>query len=283
MYAEKDEDMTYLLKTTGEVQSYKTKRTLVEVVPTKEFGECLYLNGEMQLATTDEYIYHEMLVHPCMSSAHSRKRICIVGGGDGCAIREILKWNDVVYIDCIDWDEEFIRLIRNGLLGETSKTSIQDPKVTVEFDNILDVLSQQRTYDIIFLDLLDPRCDSQDDIQFWNTLLVNISKWLAPNGNLVLNGGGLTPNSTKIQEWLTRSIILSVSLSQHELMLYKVFVPSFHREWCFFMIRPEGSVMEIQDYSLRYFDTVAWRIASSWTRDYMELLPSKPIKLRTFT
>ncbi|HAR33797.1 MAG TPA: spermidine synthase, partial [Desulfobacter sp.] len=64
----------------------------------------LFLNGNLQLCSTDEARYHESLVHPAMALAHVRSRVLILGGGDGCALREVLKYPDVELITLVDLD-----------------------------------------------------------------------------------------------------------------------------------------------------------------------------------
>ncbi len=70
----------------------------------------LYINGHLQFSSMDEYIYHEFLVHPVLASAPHRKNILVLGGGDGLAIREILKYEDVERITLVDIDPEVTRL-----------------------------------------------------------------------------------------------------------------------------------------------------------------------------
>ena len=72
-----------------------------------------YINGHIQFSSTDEFIYHEMLVHPPMQLLSSRKRILVLGGGDGLAIREILKYSDVEEITLVDLDPEMTYLAAN--------------------------------------------------------------------------------------------------------------------------------------------------------------------------
>ena len=64
----------------------------------------LFLNGNLQLCSTDEARYHESLVHPAMALAQARSRVLILGGGDGCALREVLKYPDVDQITLVDLD-----------------------------------------------------------------------------------------------------------------------------------------------------------------------------------
>lgn len=70
----------------------------------------LYINGHPQFSSKDEHIYHEMLIHPAMEILRSREKILILGGGDGLALREILKYPDVESVVLVDIDYEVVRL-----------------------------------------------------------------------------------------------------------------------------------------------------------------------------
>lgn len=72
-----------------------------------------YINGKLQFASTDEYIYHENLVHPALRIAPSRQRVLILGGGDGLALREVLKYPDVEYVELVDIDPAMTDLARD--------------------------------------------------------------------------------------------------------------------------------------------------------------------------
>lgn len=69
-----------------------------------------YINGHIQFSSIDEARYHESLVHPAMQIAVSRKNVLILGGGDGMALREVLKYNDVHSVDLVDLDPDMVRL-----------------------------------------------------------------------------------------------------------------------------------------------------------------------------
>lgn len=91
-----------------------------------------YINGNLQFAGCDEYIYHELLVHPAMHIAPCRKRICIMGGGDGLALREVLKYRDVESVVLVDIDPEMTALARtNPHLVSLNHGSLLDSRVEV--------------------------------------------------------------------------------------------------------------------------------------------------------
>ena len=90
----------------------------------------LYINGNLQLSSLDEHIYHEQLVHPVMHLARSRKRVLVLGGGDGLALREVLKYPDVERVTLVDIDPEMIDLARdNEILNEINQASLRDARV----------------------------------------------------------------------------------------------------------------------------------------------------------
>jgi spermidine synthase len=255
----------YSLSGSGWFQ-HRTEKALIEVVPTKEYGEALFLDGEMQLAFHDEYVYHETLVHPCFAAASSRKRVCIVGGGDGCALREVLKWPDVEQVDILDWDKEMIALFSTKY-AYFNGWAFDDSRVRIETNDIRSYINTKRSYDCILVDLVDPD-ESQSEL--WLDLLEIVKSWIQPGGSLVLNAGGITPSQTDTVNWLLQHVQTAPGYRRH---LYKVFVPSFGREWCFVLLN-EVKVVQMKKLptGLRYLDDVAWHQAYTygWTKNYLE-------------
>jgi len=93
----------------------------------------LYINGHIQFSSTDEHIYHEMLIHPAMSLAARRSRVLILGGGDGLALREVLAYPDVESVTLVDIDREVVRLAaEDEHLVRLNRGAFLDARVTVE-------------------------------------------------------------------------------------------------------------------------------------------------------
>lgn len=90
----------------------------------------LFLNGNKQFSSVDEAIYHEHLVHPAMNLAASRSNVLVLGGGDGMAVRELLKYQDVQSITLVDLDPEMIRLAStNPIMKRLNGNSFGDARV----------------------------------------------------------------------------------------------------------------------------------------------------------
>lgn len=246
------------------IQTKQSEKALIEMVPTKEFGSVLFLDNVLQFAQKDEYIYHEMLVHPCLSISEKREHICILGGGDGCATREVLKWKDIKQIDLYDWDKQ----VTDSFSKENAwinHWSLQHPSVQIHNEDIRNLVNTSCSYDCIVVDLLDPD-DTQGDL--WNTILTCLNKWIRPGGSIVINAGGIFPWSTDSLNWLLQLLQPPHGFKRH---LYKTFVPSFGKEWCFLLLTEQrkitlGNLPE----NLQYLDEVAWNQAYTygWTKNY---------------
>ena len=119
----------------------------------------LFIDGHIQFSTYDEERYHEPLVHPSMSVAASRENILILGGGDGLALREVLKYPDVRSATIVDLDPEMTRLGReNPFLLEANKGAFLDDRGSVIHQDAGTFVQQtDRVYDVIIIDLPDPR------------------------------------------------------------------------------------------------------------------------------
>ncbi len=118
----------------------------------------LYLDGGLQFSSVDECRYHEALVHPAMAAAAGARRILIVGGGDGMAARELLKYSRIDRIDLVDLDAEMIHLFRDRpLLAELSQHALANPKVHLHIQDAGRFLEESSdSWDLIVLDLPDP-------------------------------------------------------------------------------------------------------------------------------
>ena len=118
----------------------------------------LYLSGQLQFSSIDEYRYHESLVHPPMSLAASRERVLILGGGDGLAARQVLKYADVASVDVVDLDPVVTELFRDHpLLREVNDGAFGDPRLRVHNQDAMKFLAEAPgTFDVILADLPDP-------------------------------------------------------------------------------------------------------------------------------
>jgi spermidine synthase len=121
-------------------------------------GFQLFLNGNLQFSSTDEYRYHEALVHPPMLLANNPKRVLVLGGGDGLALREILKYPSVEHVTLVDLDPDMTELSsRFPLLAELNKRAFDDKRVQVINEDAFIWIEQgNEVFDAAIVDFPDP-------------------------------------------------------------------------------------------------------------------------------
>ena len=150
----------------GEQHKYKDKIIYQEqtryqkiVVTQWKDDYWLFINGSTQFSTYDEERYHEPLVHPLMGLIKERKDILLLGGGDGLAAREILKYPDLENLTLVDLDPAMTRLARQDkiFLG-INQGSLNDPRVrVVNQDAYQFIKNSGDLYDAVIIDLPDPK------------------------------------------------------------------------------------------------------------------------------
>ncbi len=150
----------------GEQKKYKDKIIFQEqsiyqkIVVTKWNNDYwLYLNDNLQFSTFDEPMYHEVLVHPVMHLLQTPRNILILGGGDGCAARELLKYENVNNITLVDLDKKLTDLfIDNKVLADINENALTNSKVEIINQDGFKFINESETlYDLIIVDLPDPR------------------------------------------------------------------------------------------------------------------------------
>lgn len=122
----------------------------------------LFINGQEQFSTYDEERYHEPLVHPAMKLSHNMERVLILGGGDGLALREVLKHKAVRSVTLADIDPVMTDMAKeHPVLLEINKGSMLNPKVRIiNRDAARFAWEDPTLYGVIIIDLPDP--DSAD-------------------------------------------------------------------------------------------------------------------------
>jgi spermidine synthase len=268
LYHEKEGGITRIYKLVPPfLRIVLSPKALIEIPETEMFGTCLFIDGEMQLARADEYIYHEMLVHPLFCVVESRQKICVLGGGDGMAIREILKWDIVHKVDIVDWDTKIVEIFQTHY-SDWNQSSLSNPRTHYIPQNVLDFLreSENQSYDAFIIDLFDPKLYTARDCLFWGEILESVSKKLASGGGIVLNMGSTSSDNMKNLKKLF-DIIRNISWGEHKrLLFYRVYVPSFAAEWGFLLVLPSKtwhflSRIEMIHKKLQYLDPNTWKLA----------------------
>ncbi|HDS09792.1 MAG TPA: polyamine aminopropyltransferase, partial [Firmicutes bacterium] len=137
-----------------------SKQTPYQNVVLTKFKEDyrMIIDGNLQFSSLDEYRYHETLVHPAMSLVHGNKDVLILGGGDGLALREVLKHPEVKKVRLVDIDKEIVEVCReNIIISDLNNNSLKDPRVEIIIDDAYRFLEKDnQIYNVIIIDLPDP-------------------------------------------------------------------------------------------------------------------------------
>jgi spermidine synthase len=186
----------------------------------------LFLNGNLQFSSADEYRYHEALVHPLMQALPQARRVLVLGGGDGLAVRELLKYPRLTSIRLVDLDPGMTKLFQhNELLLSLNKGSLNNSKVQVLNADAYQWIRQDTTrYDAIIVDFPDPSNYSIGKL-YSAAFYTALARRLAPGGRLVVQS--TSPYLARQSFWCVAHTLKAVGL---HVIPYHAYVPSFG-EW----------------------------------------------------
>ena len=184
-YDETFDDHTRLgLKVTETLFSGQSPYQKVEVIDTVGFGRVLVIDNVFMTSEYDEFLYHEMLAHPAMTTATAIERVLIIGGGDGGTAREVLRHGEVKQCVMIEIDEMVVDVSKRFLPG--IGTAWDDPRLDVRFIDGLEYVkkSDDEKFDVILLDGTDPV--GPGAVLFDESFYAGCKRMLAPGGVMAL-------------------------------------------------------------------------------------------------
>ncbi|KAL2487017.1 Thermospermine synthase ACAULIS5 [Abeliophyllum distichum] len=127
----------------------------IQLLDTKPFGKALVIDGKLQSAEIDEFVYHESLVHPPLLTHPNPKTIFIMGGGEGSTAREIIRHKTVQKLVMCDIDQEVVEFCKSYLA--VNREAFCDPRLELIINDArAELESREELYDVIIGDLADP-------------------------------------------------------------------------------------------------------------------------------
>jgi spermidine synthase len=186
----------------------------------------LFLNGNLQFSSADEYRYHEALVHPGLSQLAKAENILVLGGGDGLALREILRYPSVKKITLVDLDKAVTQLfINNKALRNLNNDALTSPKVKIiNQDAFVWIREQSESFDFIVIDFPDPSNYSLGKL-YTTAFYREIYNVLSPQGAVVIQS--TSPYVARRSFWIIDETLSQSGFITHP---YHCYVPSFG-EW----------------------------------------------------
>ena len=211
----------------------------------------LYLNGQLQFSSQDEYRYHEALVHPGLSTLKSKSSVLILGGGDGLALREVLKYPGVDQVTLIDLDPKVIELFKgNSQLRVLNSDSLNSPKVKILNEDAFSWLKKsQSKFDFVIVDLPDPTSFSLGKL-YSNYFYSLIKRRMTSDSLMVVQA--TSPLVARKSFWMIDKTLESVGFVTRP---YHTYVPSF-TEWGF-VLASIGNNFEVSNLpeGLKFLDS----------------------------
>ena len=231
----------------------------------------LFINGALQFSTFDEHRYHESLVHVPMTASARRGRILVLGGGDGMAVRELLRYPEVEHITLVDLDPLITSLFRDRPeLATLNAGSLRDPRVEViNADAFLWVdqwrksqgEAQVAPYDVAIVDFPDPNNHGLGKL-YSSSFFAMLRALLVPDG--VISVQATSPMWSADAFWCIRRTMQHAGWQTRP---YHTYVPAFG-EW--------GFVLAGRDHSPTAFGPLpdGLRFLDATTRDLLFHFPA---------
>ncbi|WP_341877506.1 polyamine aminopropyltransferase [Defluviitalea saccharophila] len=142
-------------KVNKSLHTEKTDFQQLDMIQTKEFGNMLVLDGMVMTTEKDEFVYHEMVTHPVLFTHPNPKHVLVVGGGDGGAIREVLKHPQVEKVVLVEIDGKVIEYSKKYLPSIAGKLDDARVEVLVD-DGFMHIHKNKNQYDVIMVDSTEP-------------------------------------------------------------------------------------------------------------------------------
>jgi spermidine synthase len=251
--------------------AYAVRSAYQEVVVTRSLPDGqgardtrLFLDGDLQFSSRDEYRYHEALVHPAVSP--TTRSVLILGGGDGLAAREVLRHRGVTRIVEVELDPAVLNLAEHQtLLTDVNDGSLHDPRVHVVVDDALSWLrTASERFDTVIVDMPDP--DSPAAAKLYSQEFYGLAgNRLLPEGRIVVQAG--SPYFATDSFWCKVRTVAAAGLA---VTPYHVDVPSFG-DWGFVLgargTAPSVTVPADVADELRFLDNDVLHAATVFAKD----------------
>ncbi|WP_370386526.1 polyamine aminopropyltransferase [Snodgrassella alvi] len=262
----------------GDPVVFSTASPYQRLVITKWHNDTrLFLNGNLQFSSVDEARYHEALVLPVMEQNPQASHILILGGGDGLAAREVLKYPQVSRITLVDLDASMTRVFRtSAALRELNQNSLNHPKLRIiNADAAQWLQHNQEKFDVVIIDFPDPSNFSLGKL-YSVPMYRMVARHLNPHGNLVVQSTSpyFAPNAF----WC---IVNTLEAAGLKTLPFHVYVPSFG-EWGYVMANQTGEFLIPEHYRVptRYLDAETTREMFVFPKD-MQRRAVEPNHLNT--
>lgn len=237
----------------------------------------LYINGNLQFSSRDEYRYHEALVHPALEALPWARSVLVLGGGDGLALREVLRYPNITHVTLVDLDPEMTRAFATRPdLVELNRGALNDPRVTVvNADAAIWLQGSHQIFDAAIVDFPDPSSFALGKL-YSVPFYTQLKRHVAANGLIAVQS--TSPFFAPHAYWTIDATLRESGLATWP---YHLYVPSFG-EWGFVLASPQLPYKPPTSYRLplRYLNAETTRAMFAFPPD-MQRLDMAPNRLNT--
>jgi spermidine synthase len=246
----------------GILYSGQSEYQKVEVLETVSFGRCLVLDGKIQSCESDEFIYHESLIHPTMILHPNPETVFIAGGGEGATIREVLAHKTVKRVVMVDIDKEAVDICKK-FLPNHHQGSFNDPRVEVlHMDAKEYLINTKERFDVVVMDLPEPIEGGPAYLLYTQKFYEMLKTKLAHNGIVVVQSGATSLGANRVYMAINNTLRTAFPI----VAPYEANVPSFGMMWGFTLASPrlnpitlsseeiDRRIADRVDKTLRFYD-----------------------------
>ena len=177
------------------IATRRTKFQLMEIMETLSYGKCLVLDGRIQSSQADEFIYHEVLVHPGLLAHPNPRRAMVIGGGEGATVREVLRYRSITDCLMVDIDGEVVEECKRHL-PEMHQGAFDDRRTRLLHEDARAYLERtDERFDLIVVDLVEPLEEGPACLLFTKEFYALIRDRLTEGGVMTMQAG-----MTKVNE-----------------------------------------------------------------------------------
>jgi spermidine synthase len=239
----------------------KVKRTLyhdvsefqkLDVIETVQFGNMLVLDGMVMTTDRDEFVYHEMITHVAMNTHPHPEQVLVVGGGDGGAIREVLRYPTVKRAVLAEIDGKVIEASKRFFPQIAGQ--LDDPRVDVQVtDGIRYIQENKGRFDVIIVDSTEPVGPAVG--LFQKPFYEGIYEALKEDGIMVAQ-----TDTPWFKQDLIRQVFRDISSTFPIARLYTASIPTYPSGlWSFTIGSKKYDPLEVDETKLKRFDTRYYR------------------------
>ena len=207
----------------------RSKYQSIQILDSPAFGRCLILDGKIQCSESDEFIYHEALVHPAMVTHPKPETVFIAGGGEGATLREVLVHKTVKRVVMVDIDKKVPEICKR-YLPSLSDGAFDDRRLELIYMDAMKYLVEAKEkFDVMILDLTEPLEEGPAYLLFTKEFYRDVNKRLNKGGLISLQAGAtsvMQPSTFLVVMNTLRAVFSAVAPYQAE-------IPSFGGPWGF--------------------------------------------------